>query len=258
MLTSTPKRPPPSWQRSRSLSLKSALIGCGLRLVSLSRDVQRAFTSSGVQVDVVCPQQVLAFFKNYKQADSGCMLGSLPIDLRATPLRDEATLATVLRYCLRDVNADLEGLPLLLCADGQLREFSGDEQVFLSEFSDLLPHCNSMFVHATVARTCFADMDADTSPFFNRFDITAFANLLPNVVSEAWYRKEDEHAEWIEEDAPPTTEWVCRVWHFLRSAFDDVMSAQGDDVIEESVLRGMLRPLELWCLLPAEVKVSVF
>ena len=264
LITSTPKRPPAPPRGGGVNKLKEALMACGLKLINLPMDIYQCFLDSGVSsVESLCPSVVVQFFRDFERTGSSCQLGSVPIALRATPLRDEATLAAVLQYCMRDSEYLLEhlhGLPLLLCEDGQIRVFSSDDPVYLTEFTDLLPECNSMFVHHSVSKTAFSGLDPAEHAVFQRFDVPAFASLLPNVLSEAWYRKENEHAEWVRDndDTLPTSDWIWMVWNFLRSEYERIMDRQEPGAVaEEDVVRGVLKPLEEWCLLPAQLQVRL-
>ena len=99
LVTSTPKKPPAA---ARAVNkLKEALIACGLKLVNLPMDICQCFLDSGVSsVESLCPSVVVEFFRGFEQTGSSCVIGSVPIALRATPLRDEATLTVVLLLLL--------------------------------------------------------------------------------------------------------------------------------------------------------------
>ena len=259
LLTSTPKKPA---SRRSVNNLKEALIACGLKLINLPTEIYQCFIDSDVCVESLCPAVVVQFFRSFEQTGSSCTLGSVPIALRATPLRNESTLAAVLQYCMRDSDYlldNLEGLPLLLCEDGQIRVFTKEDPVYLTEFTDLLPECTAMFVHNSVSKSAFSGLNPDDYGVFQRFDVHAFASLLPNVLSEAWYRKDNEHAEWVQEDGHlPTADWIWRVWNFIRGEYERVMDSQESSfVCDEDVVRGVLKPLEQWCLLPAQLQVRV-
>ena len=150
-------------------------------------NIYQCFLDSGVPVEKLCPSVVVDFFKSHNETGSSCNLGSVPIDLKATPLRDEHTMAAVVNYCMKDseyVLDNIQGLPLLLCADGQIRTFTIHEPVYLTEYTDLLPDCSSMFVHNALAKSAFCSIRPEDHPVFQRFDVPEFASLLPNVMSE--------------------------------------------------------------------------
>ena len=154
--------------------------------------------------------------------------------------------------------ASLEGLPLLLTEDKQIREFRQQNPVYLTSFTDLLPECGSQFIHHRIVNGAFQSLTPGHSDILERFDVYAFAGLLPNVLSTAWYKKESEHAIWIEEeDQLPNREWICKVWDFLRSEFDRILSLQQRVDSQEELLKGIVRPLEEWALLPAYLSEEV-
>lgn len=81
----------------------------------------------------------------------------LPAPVASTPFKDGSTVNVVLQYILQGPIASdyskLNGAPLCLTADGQLRRFDLDTQVFVdSGFDSLMPDHKHLFLHELVSQ----------------------------------------------------------------------------------------------------------
>lgn len=93
---------------------------------------------SDVPVESLSPETIVDFFVNYKVAGTTCTLRSTPLDLDDSPIRSEDTFNLLLEYCMLNRDyflASLDGLPLLLTDDNQIREFSKTDPVYLTAYS---------------------------------------------------------------------------------------------------------------------------
>lgn len=253
-------------RRSRSAKkphhevLRQVLLACGFRLIRLPLHIYDSFVVAGVDVSCISPRAVIDFFALYKIGALRSHLPPLPMDIISTPFVNSAALKVVHDYCSQDVayfRSNLIGLPLLLCEDGQLRQFSNRDRVFLSVHHELLPGLNYAFIHHSYVNVIFKDVDIDSCSVFKRFDVAAFASLLPNVLPAAQFRwKPGQPAvQWSRQDgdsAMPTERWLYLVWNFLCQEFDRLLSLQTSTSINEVTLaKSLLEPLRDWCLIPA-------
>jgi len=165
-------------------------------------------------------------------------------------------------YCSQDVayfRSHLSGLPLLLCEDGQLRQFASRDRVFLSSHHEVLPNLGSMFIHHSYVGTVFKDVDIDSCDVFRRFDVAAFASFLSTVLPGAQFRWKTGQpaARWDREDDVPSERWLGLVWNFLYEEYERVRSQHvGGVVTEVAASRCLLEPLKDWCLIPAFTTTS--
>ena len=252
LLTSTPKK-----TKSKANRLRAVLLACGFKLVKLPSAVYDAFVSSGVHVECVSPTSVVDFFATFGRDDSPCTIPTLPVAIADTPLSGDTNLAAVLDYCLLDpdfFDTHVDGLPLLMTADEQLRVFDRREPVFGSRYQVLLPTCSAMFVqqHLVEIDTFARVSDADV---FAKFDICALASLLSNSLPPATYCSGRPcYVMWRDSDdeACPNGRWLRTLWEFLRDEYERLLTQQCDDVTDERALAAaVLQPIKEWCVLPA-------
>ena len=158
--------------------LRHILLAAGFKLLKFPIEIHESFVAAGVIVTCVSPKAVIDFFATYKTRSPACTLPTLPVDISLTPFRDEANLKVIHEYCSQDIphfRSNLNGLPFLLCEDGQLRQFSNRDKVFLSTHHHLMPGLSSMFIHHAYVGTIFKDADLESCDVFKRFDVKALA-----------------------------------------------------------------------------------
>ena len=252
-LTSTPKKKP-----KRDV-IRNILLSSGFKLIKLPKYVYEGFIGSGVhEVECVSPITVTEFYKSYSTKSPICSLGTLPCDITSTPFKNETNLKAIIDYCMKDddfVYSNINGLPLLLCEDGQLRTFSSEDPVYLTTYHELLPGLASMFMHHDLAKNTFKHISVDMFEVFLRFDVHAFSTLLSNILAEYQYRMEKKHVIWSgsEEENILSPRWLHMLWSFLRSEYERILTEQVNDISEQKLARFVLKPLNDWCLVPARV-----
>ena len=250
-MTSTPKKKP------RCDTLREVLLSSGFKMVKLPLEVYKGFQAADVPVECISPAVVVEFFKHYTEEDSNCALGTLPVSITDTPFHDGTTLKTVLEYCLQDSESffeNIDGLPLLLCEDEQLRAFCAASPVYLTTYYDLIPECSAMFMHHLMVNKVFKGVNADDIPVMQRFDVHALASLIVNVVPRVFHTAV-RHVPWKpdEEGVRPSAQWIWNLWNFLREEYERILADQLDNVDERKLANSILKPLCKWCLLPAFV-----
>jgi sacsin len=261
-LSSNPRR-----RRSRSAAkkphhelLRQVLLVCGLKIVRLPVQIYESFQAAGVDVRCVSPRCVIDFFALFKSGLSSCGLPSLPAEISSTPFGTSVALKVVHDYCSQDVayfRSNLSGLPLLLCEDGQLHQFTSRDRVFLSAHHEVLPGLGSMFIHHSYIGTIFKDVDIDSCDVFRRFDVSAFASYLSNVLPPMEFRWKVGQlaARWRKVDGNsdvPNDRWLFLVWNFLREEYERARSLDSTGSVSEvAVAKSVLEPLKDWCLIPA-------
>jgi len=237
--------------------LRNVLLTCGFKIIRLPLHIYDSFQAAGVDVRCVSPRAVIDFFASFQNGSCHCGLPILPAEIGATPFGTNVVLKVVHDYCSQDVayfRSHLSGLPLLLCEDGQLRQFASRDRVFLSSHHEVLPSLGSMFIHHSYVGTIFKDVDIDSCDVFRRFDVAAFASFLSTVLPSTQFRWKTGQpaARWDREDEVPSERWLSQVWNFLYEEFERVTSQHVGGVVNEvAAARSLLEPLKDWCLIPA-------
>ena len=232
--------------------LRNVLLTCGFKIIRLPLHIYDSFQAAGVDVRCVSPRAVIDFYALFQNGSCHCGLPVLPADVGSTPFGTNVVLKIVHDYCSQDVayfRSHLSGLPLLLCEDGQLRQFASRDRVFLSAHHEVLPSLGSMFIHHSYVGTIFKDVDIDSCDVFRRFDVAAFASFLSTVLPGAQFRWKSGQsaARWSRDDEVPSERWLSLVWSFLSEEFERVA---GQHLNEAAAARSVLEPLKDWCLIP--------
>lgn len=251
-MTSTPVK------TSRSHVLRHVLLASGFKLLSLPLEIYDSFSLAGVDVSYVSPSTVIDFYRLYNaRGNSACLIAPLPVHVSATPFKNEVTLKVVLQYCLKDsyyFYTNLDGLPLLLTEDEQLRQFSTSSPVYLSPFHDLLPEMGHRFCHHLFIGSIFKETDFETCPAFIPFDVESFAKLLPHALSEqVFHRNEIKPFSSDGADFAPDKAWLAKVWKFLRHKHEQAMEPNSSELDCRVAAETVLSPLLEWSILPAHI-----
>ena len=234
--------------REKTSSVAEILVQAGFNLVNFSLSVFYAFEQSGVNARFVSPSSVVDFLKTFSNQDSFCRIGPIPVAVSETPFRDDIGVSSVLGYCKDQEQfcMHLSGLPLLLTQDNILRVFDLEDPKFLSDYYDILPHCQEMFVHRRLKRDIFQGGASRDAPVFQPFDVNAFSRNLPKTLPSS-YHGEEEYISWCpDKETEPSRKWIFRVWSFLQDVVDTSQNYSGPSCILK-----VLAPLSSWCILPA-------
>ena len=206
-------------------ALELILLRCGFLLVLSPYFVRSAILNAkeDASVEFVNCEAVRLFLKSHGTAGSCCLLqlGSL----EETILKSYSAAKLLLDYVLKptepdaieDANRgkrylDLSGLPLLVTADGKLREFSTSSPVFVSRDSDLLPRSLDLFVHGQLISTLQSSQD----PVLKKLSPSDLAQYLPTqgVFPPDWLVS-DQYKEW-NQAVGPDKKWITTLWSYLR------------------------------------------
>jgi len=246
-------------RRTRGNSLAEMLIQTGFNLVKFSLFVFEALKTSGVNSCCVSPSSVVDFFKTFRCQDPLCKIGSLPVNVRETPFKNDGGVALVLAYCKSqgDFLTNLSGLPLLLTQDNILRVYDSADTKFVSVYHDILPQSKEMFVHERLRTDIFNDKASRGAAVFRPFDVNAFATYLHQTLSPSYYGR-DVYVKWFPADkgTGPSQQWIFRVWSFLSEVAGPVLRDCPSSEMS-SCVRRILAPLERWNILPSTEKIEV-
>ena len=187
-------------RRKEKTELEETFLETGVNLVALSMDIFNSFIEAGVDTRCVSPGAVMDLYKSFNEADQPCKIGLLPCHVSRSPFQSKEGVIRVLKYC-KDVENfvdNLSWLPLLLTDDFVLNIFSKSEPTCLSQYQDILPKSQSMFVHKELRCQIFNRVDSRASSVFRPLDVEIFSSqLLCNLPPPPppRFRSEDHYAE---------------------------------------------------------------
>ena len=211
------------------------LLRTGFNLVKFPLSVYEAFRMSGVNVSLTSPSAVIEFYKSFNKEESPCNIGCIPAPIASTPFKNEKFLFLVLHYCKTDneFSNKLNGLPLLLTCDNQLRCFSGQSPTFISRFYNLLPECSEMFVHPKL-HEIFCEPEFLTHDVFKEFDVKEFASLLSHTISQEKFYEKSLFSGWVpNQKTLPNQEWLQTVWRFLSDQVKNMLKVRMKEKLED-------------------------
>ena len=237
-------------------ALEQTLLETGVNLVGLSMDIFNSFREAGVDTRCLSPRAVMDLYKSSNTMDQPCRIGRLPCHVSKSPFQNKEGVIRVLKYCKDDEHFldSLSLLPLLLTDDFVLNIFSESEPTCLSQYQDILPKSQSIFVHQELRGKFFNKVDSRASSVFRPLDVEIFSSQLPRNLPTR-FRSEDHYTEWLPDkpDGPlPNRVWIYRVWSFLHDFVDHSMEEAASS--EENIhlkIPDLLSPLSSWAILPA-------
>ena len=254
-MKSTPKK------KSKRDILREVLMRTGFKLLCLPIQVLENFMGAGVHLKAISPSAVVDFFKTYNTVDQACRVGSLPAAIGNTHFRSGPALHALVEYCMQDEEYlldNLDGLPLCLGQDEQLRVFVMHDAPFLSAFHHLLPDCGFMFVHHQFIEGAFRNVNPDEHGVFERLDISNLSSLLMNVMPSDIYHNVNKHVSWSTESESPSPRWIKHLWSFLRyecNRLSELNAVTEDELLPN--LKLYVKALEKWCILPVHVPTFI-
>ena len=242
--------------------VRGLLVNCGFKLAKLPIAVFESFTNAGVVVSCVSPKAAIDFFKCYSNLPSVVNIPPLPCEISQTALKDEINLKFLLEYCSQDIpyfRSNLDELPLLLCEDGLLKQFSSqkDRRVFLSSAHMVSPGFEAMFVHHSLVGSVFKEADVEACDVFLRFDVKAFADHLPSILDRI-YQVEAAVSRDGASKASYQDVWLRDVWSFLADEYQRTYEHTNNNSMQQhnelEMVENLLKPISNWCLLPVKLR----
>ena len=191
-----------------------------------ANEKEKEKSTEKAKVEMINREAVYLFLKNYQASSSCCRLRLESFE--NTVLRSCEAANLILRYLVEhrtksgtnsesETESDtsyLNGLPLLITADGKLREFSTSSTAFVSLYSDLLPKELHLFVHSQLVRTLQHSKDS----VLKELSASDLARYLPDqgVFPSNWLNASRYYDDW-NPDVGPSKQWIDRLWSYLRT-----------------------------------------
>ena len=259
----------------------TALVSIGMRLYNIPDAIKESFSQSGAPLLKLTPSIVTGFLRN----KSGEILqGREYLDYKQTVFADTRIVAALLYYCMKkerveksrdvtdespdkaDETFDLNGLPLLVTEDGNLRKFDESVHVYFDALSDLFPTKKGLMLHKNL-RSCLSAYANKESGPLRRFSQKAFSEMLDNELHKKYSQSEE-----IEIPAEvlldlPSEDWLSKVWWFLDRKYKEwqsecemreservTNSKEKPRTLEQMgcTPQHFLKPIAHWCFYPVD------
>ncbi|XP_071959408.1 sacsin-like [Antedon mediterranea] len=189
-------------------------------------------------VEKVSPNAVVNFLKTELNQDE------LPCNITNSSFKSKENYFKLLKYIdmngkLQDGVIPLNGLPMLLTQDSQLRRFS--TTTFLSEKYTLLPNCLKEFVHSR-AQSHFSEKSHE----INRFNTT---DLVERLHTNVYLQSSNSKVIWDpNRHEVPNKTWIRELWNFLKEEFEN-----SDNDNEFTCIRELMGN---WSVLPVTIRTG--
>ncbi|XP_054650428.1 sacsin isoform X2 [Dunckerocampus dactyliophorus] len=225
--------------------LKTLLLDIGFNLVHSCDETANLYLcleDAGIPVSYVTPAEVRNFLHTFSSPDTSCHVGKLPCRLQQSIYKHLHNLKLVVDYCFKDIKEDeaiLEGLPVLLTMDNILQVFDTQRQKFLTPHHELIPSRKEMFMNTMYLKYSGILFEAELAKLF---DISSFGDLLGSVLPREYRTKSP--VKW--RDTFGSESWLKNVWIFISEnvAFKD------DQLDVKPSFDNVLDILKEWALLP--------
>jgi len=170
-------------QSKPHLLIKQALMRCGFLLFACPIRLCENFEKAEVPVERIKPEALLEFFASYNQHATQCKFDNVPSKLSDTALKEMKFILALLKYCCRvtDYKQRLVGLPLLVTKSLLLTTFSGQDRMYVTDYSDVAPNVPDMFMHPDIFEVLQLHPKEDVH-LCKQFDVTEFSKLLPGML----------------------------------------------------------------------------
>ena len=201
---------------SQKPTLLEILQAVGLHIDLTPARIVKNFEESGNPLSDMSP----ALIRERLKGMSKTIIFQNFLHVKQSCFKDAISLATVLEYCMKDLNKliyflntkeELVGLPLCLLADDTLRIFSKNSPVFVSPFSSIFQRSQAMFVHKQLVSIL---EKYNYSNILRSFKLQDFVEMLPDELNREEF-KGNFIMEFNAQNKIGKT-WLKTVWEFLR------------------------------------------
>ena len=204
----------------RAYVLKCLLLLLGFPVVVSPLSVRTSFerVDRNDATATVSPKAVGLFLANHMDPQLGCTLRLG--DVQTTVLRSAAYVSIVLQYLLTHNGIDvtqLKGVPLLVTQNGQLKQFSQQDPVYVTRYSKLLPNNSEVFLFDELISIVTHCQNWYQAKVFKELTPQCLAGHLPSSgVFPCNVPTETSYLQWNEEQGPKV-DWITTLWRYLSS-----------------------------------------
>ncbi|XP_068097871.1 sacsin-like [Hyperolius riggenbachi] len=200
--------------------------------------------SAGVTVQELSPQSLCEFMRHAQLLSYGQVF---PAPVSRTLLRDEETCSKLLSYCLKDCSAnnvtDLQGVPLLVTADGMLHIFDRNNQKLSSSFHhELFPDRGNLFATYNLFHNYLIEQ-----AFLKSLTIANSESLVKNHLGESHDMTSSKPCPLLSKEKES---WLKTLWQF----FEDEISKQDKTENRKRQFESIVFLYSNWAILPVQLK----
>ena len=206
------KKPCINILQSKENKVREILLNCGMNVVEFPENIyctcKKIFKNNFIEIS---PSIINHFFKSNGKFFAQSIMPTLPRLLDETPLKITENVVEVLSYFFNTDHSlpDMNGIQLLVTADGFLRCYSSQKPVFVSYDLDLVPKKKELFVHKDLFETLWSKMLYKQSSLKN-FELENLIELLPEHLVN--YRINEDV---LMEKKDDVINWIAQVWAFI-------------------------------------------
>ncbi|KAL4234169.1 hypothetical protein ACF0H5_005822 [Mactra antiquata] len=237
------------------LQLETLLKRFGLKLLQAPLDIRQSIEKSGITSCMSSsPDLVIKFLRTYSDYfGKACDIGQINSNIANTRYETPANLKLLLQFISLDAQFcdKITGLPVILTADGYVRECCEERPVFISKHANLLPGSLDLFVHDSILEVFIPnDLGHFETGSFRCFTFDNFLELLPQTLSADRFasKKDIPLPKKDVSDDVFTMIWLQNLFDFL---CQDSISADGSSTnVDPDMLLQKLKSLDKWSFLP--------
>ncbi|XP_063599012.1 sacsin-like [Penaeus indicus] len=202
------------------------------------------------------PDAVLGFFLSWTSGyPDRCML-NVENHIKTTPILSDENACKILRYLLHSENfaQEMNNFPLLLTEDQHLHVFSEVKPVFISKYTNLLPHSKNEFLHCKMAEEvwkCCKSLPSVLKPL----SISDFATRIETVLDQSF--KNTTEMKLCKYDKMLSKKWLDLFWNFVKEDIEQNFKFS-DKVDWVRGKNNLLAVLGDWALYPITVNKTSY
>ena len=230
-----------------------ALLKLGMNIYKIPADIVDSFRESGVPLKKLTPGVVKEFLRSNAET---VMEGKEQLTLKYSVFGNITTVEALLQYCAKCENFSLNGLPLLVTEDEELRQFDESKYVYYDEVSTLFPSRAYMTLHPKLRTTLVRFVDK-MSGALRKFMLHDFSRVIREELRTDFKMNDEISVADVTEleGILPREDWLRCVWKFLRERFEEwKLSHINEEYIRVMKKRaGSFRNAAVTCRTPKEM-----
>ena len=249
--------------KKQSPKICIALNNIGMNIYNIPDAIQDGFCKAETPLKKLTPEIVADFLRDNAHQ---ILKGKKFLVLEKSIFKEIDTVNALLAYCMKDQKFDLEGIPLLVTEDENLRVFQESNHVFHSDLSTLFPTKKSSTLHRAL-RMRLTKYERKESGPLRKFMLKDFSEVMESEVSDKFKDDEIDIADKKLLKDLPSCSWIRDVWSFLSSSFEEWRNecvAKEKDRVKGTketartakqmmvIFKEFLKPIANWCLFPVD------
>lgn len=217
-----------------------------------TRTMEQRLKGAKVSYFSVTPDVVLGFFLSWtSQHPDRCKL-NVENHIETTPILSDKNACEILSYLFLSEKfaQEMNNFPMLLTQDHYLHVFSEVEPVFISSYSDLLPHSRHEFLHDKMVKKVWSFHKQSLPSVLRPFSVSDLAERIETVLDQSFKNTDIMKLSVVD---GLTEEWLKRLWYFVHEDIKQNFSSNDNEVDWERGKMNLLAMLGDWPLYPITV-----